>query len=455
MVAPHELKNKEFTKAMRGYSIAEVDEHIDFIIAQYTELYRQNANLENKIAAMTAQNSELYGKEESINGALVDAQKAAARTINEANEQAQTIMLATKTNCDKVLAQFKAEIEEERIRLNTLRATVREFKASMFETYRTHIEFLEQISPGEVEDDAVDYTRTVLTMIKDDVANAATESVEAPEEVEETIVKEVAPAVEAEVAAPIAEQLETALEGAEAAVLEQLETLAPVEEEPQDDVFDAAFEQYEQSFDGADDDYADFVDTTNEPEYDEPMMTDAPQFEEAPLEEEPQFEEPVFESEPEADAQFEEPVYEAPAQTAPQYDEPKYVEPVEPVEPEQPTEEMPIYSRQSTPIQTIPQRNRPARPTQAPVSRQPQYAPQTRAQRQSMPQAQPMQQVQQRPTAAPSAVKPQMPAAMPGERRSEVTPPPSRASRGNRASVKDAIRQLNQTFVTEDLDDDE
>ena len=32
MLAPHELKNAEFTKSLRGYSTVEVDEHIDFLI---------------------------------------------------------------------------------------------------------------------------------------------------------------------------------------------------------------------------------------------------------------------------------------------------------------------------------------------------------------------------------------------------------------------------------------
>nr|MBQ4317770.1 DivIVA domain-containing protein [Clostridia bacterium] len=198
MVAPHELKNKKFTNAMRGYSMAEVDDHIDFIIAQYTELYRQNADLEQRLMRMQEYISELEGKETEINGALVDAQKAAARTLSEANEQAETVMLATKTNCDKIMAQFRYDVEEERAKLNSLRAAVREFKAAMFETYRTHIEFLEQIAPGEIEDDTEDYTRKVVGLIKDDIISKA-EAQAAEEEIEAEAAAESEPqAAEAE-----------------------------------------------------------------------------------------------------------------------------------------------------------------------------------------------------------------------------------------------------------------
>ena len=48
MIAPHELKNKEFSKSLRGYSTVEVDEHIAFLLEKYTELYRLNDELENE-----------------------------------------------------------------------------------------------------------------------------------------------------------------------------------------------------------------------------------------------------------------------------------------------------------------------------------------------------------------------------------------------------------------------
>ena len=74
MLAPHELKNREFTKSLRGYSTVEVDEHIDFIIEKYSELYRENDELEKKLRLTEAQLVALKGVEESIRSALVNAQ---------------------------------------------------------------------------------------------------------------------------------------------------------------------------------------------------------------------------------------------------------------------------------------------------------------------------------------------------------------------------------------------
>ena len=50
MLAPHELKNPEFTKSLRGYSTVEVDEHIDFMIEKYTELTGKTTSLKKSFA---------------------------------------------------------------------------------------------------------------------------------------------------------------------------------------------------------------------------------------------------------------------------------------------------------------------------------------------------------------------------------------------------------------------
>ena len=54
MLAPHELKNKTFAKTVRGYNPIDVDEYIDFIIGKYTEIYRENMELEKKLKSVAA-----------------------------------------------------------------------------------------------------------------------------------------------------------------------------------------------------------------------------------------------------------------------------------------------------------------------------------------------------------------------------------------------------------------
>ena len=147
MLAPHELKNTEFSKSLRGYSTVEVDEHIEFILEKYTELYRINDELEKKLRITEAQLDALKAEEESIKTTLVNAQKASTRIINEANERADVIMRSAKNSCDRMVAELKANVIKENERLRDAQRETASFKAALFEAYEAHIAQIEAISP--------------------------------------------------------------------------------------------------------------------------------------------------------------------------------------------------------------------------------------------------------------------------------------------------------------------
>lgn len=174
MLPPHELKNKTFSRVLRGYNSVEVDEHINFIIDKYTELYRQNDELERRLKLAEAKLAEFHADEESIRSALVNAQKASAKIISEANERADVIMRSARTNCNKVIASFKSELQKEREELLALRRAVAEFKARLFTLYQQHIAYIEEISPDDEISDADTpddvFVRRVVEQVKSDIA---------------------------------------------------------------------------------------------------------------------------------------------------------------------------------------------------------------------------------------------------------------------------------------------
>ncbi len=175
MIAPHELKNKEFHKSFRGYSTEEVDEHISFLLEKYTELYRLNDELEKKLRLTEAQLDALKSDEEAIRATLVNAQKAGNRIIGEANERADVIMRSAKSGCDRILAELKAEINVENRRLRDVKREVAAFKAALFEGYQTHIRQIESIAPdAEIkaydEMNAEELSHEVLTRIRKDLS---------------------------------------------------------------------------------------------------------------------------------------------------------------------------------------------------------------------------------------------------------------------------------------------
>jgi|GEM_PF-1051763 DivIVA domain len=175
MLPPHELKNKEFSKAVRGYSMVDVDEHIEFIIEKYTQLYRANDELERKLQQAEADLKEFKSDEESIRSALINAQRASAKIISEANERADVIIRSSKTNCDKIISEFNDKILEERETLLKIRNVVAAFKRALFNQYTSHIEYIENIAPEidldiEEQIEKSDYTKLVVERIKKDIS---------------------------------------------------------------------------------------------------------------------------------------------------------------------------------------------------------------------------------------------------------------------------------------------
>lgn len=183
MLAPHELKNKTFGKAVRGYNPNEVDDYIDFLIEKYTELYRENDELERKLKIVVTNLDEIRDEEESIRATLVKAQQLGEKIVREANEKADAITDSIKTRCEAIITDFRKQYSAERKEVWQLRNTVLDFKKNVYELYRDHIEELQSISVNELEQLVIPEDTEVVGRILSDVKEAVQTQVDAGEDI--------------------------------------------------------------------------------------------------------------------------------------------------------------------------------------------------------------------------------------------------------------------------------
>lgn len=186
MLPPYELEKTEFRKSVKGYNIVEVDEHIDFIIDKYTELYRAYNELERRCAESESELAAYKKNEDAIRRALISAEQEQKRIVGRAQERSRRILESARANCDDILEGFREQIRQERNTLAMLKAQVEEFKQRVFTQYQQHIELLEEISPdsntgAEWILPESDYTGKVLAQVvldveKTDVDSTAKES---------------------------------------------------------------------------------------------------------------------------------------------------------------------------------------------------------------------------------------------------------------------------------------
>lgn len=178
MLAPHELKNKAFSRSLKGYSPAEVDEYIEFLLQKYTELYKENAELDRKLRIVTTSYDELRQEEEAIRSTLVSARKMSDRIVADANERADVIVNAVRERCERVVNEFNERIEQEKQQMWRIRSAIVEFKKSVFELYGKHVEELQSISVNELSEIVLPDEREIVNHILSDVGDAVRQEYE-------------------------------------------------------------------------------------------------------------------------------------------------------------------------------------------------------------------------------------------------------------------------------------
>ena len=186
MIPPHELKRKPFNKAVRGYSSSEVDEYVDFLIDKYTQLYKENAELERKLHIVSSKYEELSSDEESIRSAVLKAQKLSEAIVSNAQKKADDIAFTVDRRCAEVIAANAQKIEEEKKNLASLRRMASDFRDSLYSQYLTHVKLIKEMEipdPEKVDADlknAAEMKETAMENLdpKKEVYEAAQKPVE-------------------------------------------------------------------------------------------------------------------------------------------------------------------------------------------------------------------------------------------------------------------------------------
>ena len=214
MLAPHELKNKQFQKTFKGYNPQEVDEYLAFVLEKYTELYRENNELERKLRIVVTNLDEIKDEEESIRSTLISAQKMAEKIIADANDRADIITGAIKDRCDGVIAEFRQQLQAEKEKAWIMRTRIIDFKKSVYELYGKHIAELKDLSVNEIEDIVLPNDDALVAGIFSDVKGRIEEETERRKNERELKNEEPRYAdIAEEEEAPVTEEASTAAEG--------------------------------------------------------------------------------------------------------------------------------------------------------------------------------------------------------------------------------------------------
>lgn len=167
------IEKAAFSRSMRGYSISEVDKYVESLTKKYSELYHENARLENVVSEYEEKVMSLEHELMKMREVLEDAKKRSDNIVQDAYENADGILLSIKTSCSEILSSFKKKIEEEKNTLNEVRKNVDLFKAELFDKYKIHIELIEQLMSKRESAETLstgEYVEKVISKLKREIS---------------------------------------------------------------------------------------------------------------------------------------------------------------------------------------------------------------------------------------------------------------------------------------------
>ncbi len=165
MMTARDIREKKFEKAAWGYRPEDIDEFLGQLEAAFQEVENEREESNRKIQILADKVREYMRDEEALKDALFGAQKQGHQVIAEAKEKAEQILEKAKDEAallldeatrqhEEAMARNRAEIAREQEALVQARKMVAEFKRSLFEMYKGHLEMISAMPEVEADEAA-------------------------------------------------------------------------------------------------------------------------------------------------------------------------------------------------------------------------------------------------------------------------------------------------------------
>lgn len=152
MLTPQEVSTHAFTKAaFNGYNMAMVDEFLDELTDDYTQLYKENAALKAKMKVLAEKVEEYRSTEESMRATLLTAQRMADTIVQEAEARRDEILANAGDEALARAGAAKKEVVDLEERMRQGRQEMARFIAAGRELCSRELKFLESLPQMRVD----------------------------------------------------------------------------------------------------------------------------------------------------------------------------------------------------------------------------------------------------------------------------------------------------------------
>ncbi len=159
-LSPVELRHQRPKRRFLGYRVSEVDQIMIDATSAFETVWRDRANLEDRVHELETSLGELRDTEQAMRDALVTAQRTADEMRAQASTDAELIVREAEGRAREIIHKTYAEREQVRREIERLKADEMQFRArlrsllgSTLQSVRDHEELI--AAPAALELTAV------------------------------------------------------------------------------------------------------------------------------------------------------------------------------------------------------------------------------------------------------------------------------------------------------------
>lgn len=213
MLIPEELRDITFDKSAFGYRVDDVDDYVEKVTAVINALMEENQDLEEKLEVLAAKVAEYKEDENSLQAAIVGAQKLGDSIVRDSKIKAESILREANVRAERLVEAAHRKVEVEQQNYVRIHKEVGEFRNSLMGLYKSHIDLITNLPTAEAEEKSQPVEEPVEDVIPEEpiveeqvVAEEMEEVVQpAAEEYEEPVAEAFAPVQESFEEQPIVE----------------------------------------------------------------------------------------------------------------------------------------------------------------------------------------------------------------------------------------------------------
>lgn len=143
MLTPLDIENKRFSKTLKGYNVDEVDDFLDQLTIDYEKLYKENAELKDKIEENKKDLEHYRNVEHTLQNTLVMAQTTAEDIKSSAQSRADQIIRDAQSEAKRATEEIAKEEFDIRKRTEELKRQFGVYKAKMEALLISQLELLQ------------------------------------------------------------------------------------------------------------------------------------------------------------------------------------------------------------------------------------------------------------------------------------------------------------------------